>query len=160
MIRNATLADCAAIAGIYNYYIRNTIVTFEEEPVSASEMEARVAGVQTKYPWLVYEENGVVTGYAYASAWKVRAAYRHAAEISVYLDVNHTGKGIGKELYSALLERVKTLPLHTVIGGIALPNEASIRLHETFGFKKVAHFAEVGRKFDRWVDVAYWELVL
>lgn len=160
MIRDATLADSAAIADIYNYYILNTVVTFEEEVVSAAEMKERMAGVQTKYPWLVYEENNIVVGYAYGSAWKVRAAYRHAAEISVYLDVSHTGRGIGAQLYAALLERMKALQLHAVIGGIALPNAASIRLHETLGFRKVAHFTEVGRKFDRWVDVAYWELVL
>jgi phosphinothricin acetyltransferase len=160
MIRNATPSDAVAIKDIYNYYVHNTIVTFEEEPVTAAEMLSRITEMQLNHLWLVYEWQGVVVGYAYAGKWKARSAYKHSVEVSVYLAPDVTGKGIGKRLYTTLLAELKPLGIHAVIGGIALPNDASVRLHETLGFKKVAHFREVGRKFDKWVDVAYWELIL
>jgi len=160
MIRNATTEDSKAIAAIYNHYLLNTVVTFEEEPVSAKEMQQRITDTQEKYRWIVYEENNEVIGYAYAHAWRVRAAYRYSSELSVYLAHGHTGRGIGKKLYSALIDEARKMKLHAVIGGVALPNEASVKLHETLGFKKVAEFQEVGMKFGKWVNVAYWELIL
>lgn len=160
MIRNATIDDCPAISNIYNHYVLNTVVTFEEEPVQPIQMVKRVTEVQGKYVWLVYEQDGQITGYAYASAWKTRAAYRHTVEASVYLDPACTGKGMGKKLYAALLKRLEALNVHTVIGGVALPNEASVRLHEGLGFRPMGHFREVGYKFGKWVDVGYWDIIL
>jgi L-amino acid N-acyltransferase YncA len=160
MIRPATSEDSRAICNIYNHYVLHTVVTFEEISVLVSEMQQRVAEIQNKYSWLVWEEAGMVIGYAYAGPWKTRAAYRHAVEISVYLDPAHTGRGIGRKLYGALINDMRLLKMHAVIGGVALPNDASIKLHESLGFKKIAQFAEVGRKFEKWVDVAYWELIL
>jgi L-amino acid N-acyltransferase YncA len=160
MIRNAVPTDCAAIAEIYNYYVLNTVVTFEETAVTAEEMGHRMADIQSRYTWLVHEEEGKVIGYAYSGPWKARAAYRHASETSVYLAPAHTGKGIGRKLYEQLLVEIMPLNLHAIIGGIALPNEVSIRLHEQLGFKKIAHFHEVGWKLGRWVDVAYWQLTM
>ncbi len=160
MIRNVTKEDLSAICRIYNYYIRHTIVTFEEQEIDVKEMERRVNQVTTKFPWIVYEENGSVIGYAYASSWKERSAYRFAVEGTVYLDNNHTGRGVGIKLYEHLLHALKENNIHYIVGGISLPNEASVGLHEKLGFKKCAHFSEVGRKFDQWIDVGYWEKIL
>ena len=160
MIRNATNADSLAIADIHNHYILNTVVTFEEDTITAAEMQRRITDIEARYLWLVYEENGIVVGYAYAGPWKARSAYRYAVESTVYLHTAHTGKGIGKLLYAKLIEGLKEINIHSVIGGIALPNDASIKLHERLGFKNIGQFIEVGLKFGKWVDVGYWELIL
>jgi phosphinothricin acetyltransferase len=155
-----TAADAAAVCAIYNPYVLETVVTFEEEAVSTAEMARRIGEVTARFPWLVAEEGGAIVGYAYATPWKVRAAYRHSVEVTVYLAPGHTGRGVGTALYRELIELLRKAGVHAVIGGVALPNAASIALHEKLGFKKTAHFLEVGRKLDRWVDVAYWELIL
>lgn len=160
MIRPATAADAPALAAIYNPYIRDTTITFEEEPVTAEEMAARVARVTEAHPWLVWEEDGRVLGYAYSSVWRARPAYRHSTETAIYLAVDQQGKGIGTALYRALLDELRARGFHLVLGGVALPNEASVRLHEKLGFRKVGHMREAGRKFDRWIDVGFWELLL
>ncbi len=161
MICSATNADATAIAALYNHYVVNTSVTFEEEAVAIEEMAQRIADTQAaELPWLVYEENQRILGYAYASKWKSRCAYRYAVESTVYLDKAATGRGLGTTLYTALLAELRKQNLHCVIGGIALPNTASVALHEKFGFQKVAQFKEVGWKFDQWIDVGYWELIL
>lgn len=158
-VRPAVLDDGDAFARIYNPYITGTVVTFEEEPVAGAEMSRRLEAVLERgLPWLVAEEDGAVVGYAYGGVWKERAAYRLSTEAAIYLDGSRTGKGVGSKLYAALLPRLKELGLHSVIGGIALPNAASVALHERFGFRKVGHFAEVGYKLGRWVDVGYWQL--
>ncbi|OFA04450.1 arsinothricin resistance N-acetyltransferase ArsN1 family B [Duganella sp. HH101] len=160
MIRPATPDDAAAIVAIYNHYIATTTISFEEHAVTPEEMAGRIRDVTAGLPWLVYEQDGMVLGYAYATKWRARSAYRFAAETSVYLEFGQGGKGIGKALYKALLEELRVREIHMAIGGIAQPNEASVALHESLGFEKVAHFKQVGRKFDRWIDVGYWELQL
>jgi L-amino acid N-acyltransferase YncA len=160
MIRPAMSQDAAAICAIYNHYIAHSIITFEETSVSADEMAGRIAEISASLPWLVCELDGSIVGYAYASPWKSRCAYRYSVETTVYLAESVTGKGIGSQLYSALLADLRGRSLHSVIGGVALPNAASVALHEKFGFEKVAHFKQVGWKFDRWIDVGYWELML
>jgi phosphinothricin acetyltransferase len=160
-VRSALPEDAPQISEIYNHYIKTSTITFEEEPVSAPEMEARVRDIQSlSYPWLVATDGGDVLGYAYGGKWKVRAAYRYASEITVYVRVGLERSGVGSALYSRLLPALKGIGVHTVIGGVALPNEASVRLHEKFGFEKCAHFKDVGFKFDRWIDVAYWQRTL
>ena len=160
-IRPATAADAACIAAIYNHYIATTTISFEEEPVTAADMAQRIADVgASRLPWLVMFDGDKLIGYAYATKWRVRAAYRFAVESSVYLDPEHAGKGAGTMLYEALLAELRGRGLHVAIGGIAQPNEASVRLHERLGFRKVAHFSEVGMKFGRWIDVGYWQLKL
>ena len=101
-----------------------------------------------------------VVGYAYAGPWRTRAAYRFAVETTVYLDRNRTGHGLGRALYGRLLADLRELGFRCAMGGIALPNDASVALHERMGFVKVAHFREVGFKFNRWIDVAYWQRAL
>jgi phosphinothricin acetyltransferase len=160
-LRDATPEDAGAIAAIYSHYVATTWITFEETPVSAEEMAGRMAEVgAASLPWLVAECEGRVVGYAYATKWKGRCAYRHSVESTVYLDATVTGRGIGKQLMHALLERLRAASKHTVIAGIALPNAASVALHEGLGMRRVATFAEVGFKFGRWIDVAYWQTFL
>lgn len=161
LIRPAFAADAEAIACIYNYYVLNTVITFEEEPVSARTMATRVAEVQdSSLPWLVAELKSKVVGYAYASQWKVRSAYRYSVETTIYLEHGREGRGIGTRLYSGLLPILRARGMHVAIGGTALPNKASIALHEKLGFQHVATFRQVGFKHDKWIDVAYWQLVL
>lgn len=159
-IRKVCLVDADDIAAIYNYYVENTIITFEEVPVSVDEIASRIDNISSQYPYLVYEENGKVIGYAYATQWKSRSAYRYSAENTIYLHPDAKGKGIGSTLFRKFLEETRKTDLHVLIGGIALPNEASVALHEKFGFKKIAQFEEIGFKFGKWVDVGYWELKL
>ena len=160
-IRPAAPFDAARICAIYNHYVTTTTISFEEDPVDEAGMAQRIADVTAAgLPWLVLEVDGAVAGYAYATTWRVRPAYRHSVESSVYLDQACAGRGLGKLLYGALLDVLRARDLHLVIGGIALPNAASAGLHEALGFRKVAHFSEVGKKFGRWVDVGYWELRL
>ena len=136
-------------------------MTFEEEPVSAGEMESRIAKVRSLgLPFLVAETEAEIVGYAYANPFRERAAYRFTAESAVYLAHDKTGLGIGGALYAQLIDILKTKPLHCVMGCIALPNEASVKLHERMGFVKSGHFPEVGFKFENWIDVGYWQLNL
>ncbi len=160
MIRPASPADAEAIALIYDPYVTGTIISFETEPVSAAAMAERIRGAQEAYPWYVREDDGVVLGYAYASKWKERQAYRHAVEVTVYVAPGQARKGIGASLYQVLLADLRRRGFHTALAGIALPNDASVALHERFGFRKAAHLPEVGWKLGRWVDVGYWALVL
>jgi L-amino acid N-acyltransferase YncA len=161
LLRDATADDAPAIAAIYNHYILHSTISFEEEAVSVDAIRQRIADVRAAgLPWLVAVFNGEVAAYAYATKWRVRAAYRFSVESSVYVAPDKPRRGLGKALYQALLARLREADVHLVIGGIALPNDSSVALHENVGFEKVAHFSEVGRKFDRWIDVGYWQLKL
>lgn len=158
-IRAVALSDAERIAAIYHHYVTDTIVTFEEEPVASSDIAARIARVTARHPWIVYEENGRVIGYAYADLWRSRSAYRRSVETTVYVDPHELGRGIGSALYPILLGELRARDVHCAIGAIALPNDASVALHERFGFTKVGQMQDVGRKFDRWIDVGYWQLL-
>ncbi len=160
-IRPCQPGDVAQITEIYNHYITHTTITFEEQPLTVEQMRARIEAYTQLYPWLVAaNDEGQVLGYAYASKWKERAAYRHTAESTIYLRHGCEGQGVGKALYGELLKQIRQQGCHVVLGCIAIPNDASIGLHEHMGFVKVAHFKEVGRKFDNWLDVGYWQLQL
>ena len=161
MIRSATSADAEGIIEIYNHFIIHSHATFELEPIDANEMILRIEKVQSDFslPWIVLEEEGQIVGYAYATQWKAREAYARTTETSIYLHKDHGGKGYGKALYTHLLEELKEMGYHAIIGGMSLPNESSQALHEKLGFKKIAEFKEVGFKFGRWIDVGYWELI-
>lgn len=157
IIRNVKVEDAARLAEIYNHYIRNTVITFEVDELTANDFAARLEGHPKNLPWLVIEADGDVIGYCYAAPWKQRSAYAHSVETSIYLDEKACGNGVGKRAYSHLLSEVSGY--HAIVGGIALPNAASVALHEGLGFQKVAHFPEIGRKFERWIDVGYWQLL-
>ena len=157
-IRDASPADVAAVAAIYNYYIAETTVSYEEELLSATDMQKRVDAVQAGgFPWLVAEQGGQVVGFCYGNRWNGRAAYRYTAEVSVYLDSQYTGQGLGECLYKHLFSVLASQGIKTVIGGVSLPNPASVALHEKMGMQKVAHFSKVGYKFGQWLDVGYWQ---
>jgi len=159
-IHPCTTDDVPAVCSIYNHYIEHTVITFEETPLTSAQMQARVNSYTQFYPWLICEDEDEVVGYAYASKWKERVAYKHTAEVTVYLKHNATQKGYGSALYAELIAQLKTQGCHVLLGCLAIPNDPSTKLHERFGFKQVAHFNEVGRKFNRWIDVGYWQKVL
>lgn len=160
MIRPVRHDDADAIAAIYNHYILHSIITFEEAIVDGNELRKRIDSITQKHPWIVSTENEKVTGYAYCGDWNKRSAYRFTAEVTVYLHPEHTGKGLGTLLYEHLLRHLKEHGYHSAIGGISLPNPASVALHEKLGFKKAAHYKEVGFKFGKWIDVGYWQFVI
>lgn len=160
-IRPATSADAARIVAIYNRYVADTTISFEEQPVPEAEMAGRIRDVaDAGLPWLVAVHEGELVGYAYATRWRARPAYRYSVESTVYLVDGASGRGWGALLYGRLIEGLRAAGLRTVIAGIAQPNARSVALHERLGFRKVAHFADVGYKFDGWVDVGYWQLSL
>mgnify|MGYP001167409988 CR=1 FL=1 len=159
MIRPATAADAQALCDIYNPYIEKTVITFEEVPLAAAAMAQRVADIQAGHMWHVAEEGGRLLGYAYAGPWRPRAAYRYAVETSVYLAEDALGRGVGRALYEVLLDELPRKGFRCAMGGIALPNDASVRLHEAMGFVKVAHFEDVGFKFGQWIPVGYWQRI-
>ncbi len=151
--------DASAVAAIYNHYVTSSIITFEEHPISPAEARRRITTVnEAGLPWLVAESDGAIVGYAYAAGWKPRPAYRHSSEVSVYVAPAHQSKGLGSALYGRLLPELERSGIHVALSGIALPNPASVALHERHGFCKVAQLCEVGFKFGRWIDVGYWQL--
>lgn len=160
MIRRPHPDDAADICRIYNHYIAETTVTFATDPVPPQEMVSLLASASERFPWVVWEDEGRVLGYAAASEWKSRCAYQFSVETTIYLDPGAVGRGIGTRLYRDLLGRVKSAGHHSALGGIALPNPGSVALHEKLGFVKVGHLKEVGWKFERWVDVGYWQKML
>lgn len=160
MIRLAAKYDTPQILEIYRPYIENSSISFETLVPSLAEMETRVECVLVNYPWLVYEETNNILGYAYASKHHERAAYRWSVDVSVYVRQDYIGKGIGKALYTALFALLKRQGYANAYALICLPNEASVGIHEHFGFKKVAHLNKIGYKFGQWHDVGWWELFL
>ena len=160
MIRNVQIEDSQAIADIYNHFVLETIVTFDETTVPASFFKAKIQDITRSYPWFVWIEDETLMGYAYASEWNERSAYHQTVETTIYLGPDFVNLGIGTKLYSALIDSVKSDGAHTVIGGISLPNKGSVALHEKMGYQKVAHYKEVGYKFGRYIDVGYWQKIL
>jgi L-amino acid N-acyltransferase YncA len=158
-IRPVNPNDAAQIADIYNYYIKNTHHTFETEPLSGAEMQARIDEINEKYPFLVAEEDGEILGYTFAAQFKLRQAYAYSAEVSIYVKNEAKQKGIGTKLYLQMFEALAETDVHAIVAGISLPNDASVIFHERLGFTKVAHFREVGYKLGRWIDVGYWEKI-
>lgn len=158
MIRVVRADDAPEITKIYNYYVEQTVITFEEQLVNADEITQRIDNVLSAgHFWLVAELAGKVVGYAYSSPWKTRSAYRFSCEISVYLTNEVKGRGLGTQLLEDLFSLLEKTDINAVIGGITLPNDASVALHEKFGMTKVAHFENVGYKFGQWLDVGYWQ---
>ena len=158
-IRVATRADAAAIAAIYAPIVTDTTISFEELPPDEIEMARRINSQSPRHPWLVAVDSGVI-GYAYASELRSRAAYRWSAESTVYVDGAQRDRGVGSLLYRALLERLKANDFHAVFAGIALPNDASIALHQAQGFEPVGVYREVGFKFGEWIDTSWWQILL
>jgi L-amino acid N-acyltransferase YncA len=156
VVRPATAADAAGVAAIYAPVVAATAISFEEDPPAPDEIGRRMlAG--PRLPWLVADDGGRVAGYAYASAHRGRPAYRWSADCSVYLDPAYRGRGLGRRLYERLIAEVRDLGYRSLFAGIALPNPASVGLHEALGFRPVGVFRDVGYKHGAWRDVGWWQ---
>jgi phosphinothricin acetyltransferase len=161
VIRHAQAAgDAAACAAIYAPFVRDTAVSFEEQPPTAEEFARRIERSSKRYPWLVAEADGAVAGYAYASAHRERAAYRWVAEVAVYIGERHRRQGVGRALYGALFPLLERQGIQAVYAGVTLPNESSVGLHEALGFQPVGVFGRIGWKRGSWHDVGWWQLDL
>lgn len=158
--RLATPDDAPAIAAITNHYIRTTAIHFAYQPVPDAELAATLRADVERYPWLVAAAGTTVLAYAKAGPWRTRTAYQWIAETGIYVDRDHLGQGLGTPLYRRLLAVMTAQGFHAAIGGIALPNPASVALHERLGFRPCGVVPRAGRKFDRWHDVGFWWLAL
>ncbi|SNT17302.1 phosphinothricin acetyltransferase [Sphingomonas laterariae] len=156
-LRAATLDDAEAIAAIYAPYVAETAISFEEEAPGADEMRRRIAAVTTHFAWFVAEQDGQISGYAYADLFRTRPAYRWAAETTVYVAQGQHGLGIGRTLYAALLESLRAQGYVTAIGAVTLPNPASAALHEAMGFTLAGTYRGIGFKHGSWHDVGIWQ---
>jgi phosphinothricin acetyltransferase len=163
IVRPATADDIPRITEIYNHYVESSQATFDIEPVTNEKRMQWLSHYSSSGPHRVFvavDDDGVVCGYASSSPFRERAAYATSIETSVYVDVARARNGIGSMLYDRLFEALKGEDVHRAYAGITLPNEASVALHERFGFKRVGVYTEVGRKFGRYWDVAWFEKAL
>jgi phosphinothricin acetyltransferase len=161
VVRSAIPAqDAAACAEIYAPFVRDSVVSFEEEAPTAAEIEGRIRSTQATHPWLVLEDAGVVVGYAYASPHRTRASYRWAADVTVYIGPSHRGLGVGRQLYTELLDRLRAQRFQVACAGVTLPNDASVGLHRAMGFEPVGVYKRIGWKAGAWHDVIWMELEL
>ncbi|HWE22465.1 MAG TPA: arsinothricin resistance N-acetyltransferase ArsN1 family B [Myxococcales bacterium] len=159
MIRMARQTDAEALADIYRPIVASTPISFELDPPDAAEMERRRKAVVAFAPWLVFEEERVL-GYAYASKHRERAAYQWCVDVSVYVAEDQRRRGVGRALYTSLLELLRLQGFYAAHAGVTLPNGASVALHESFGFRRVATYPAVGFKMGVWYDVGWWQLEL
>jgi L-amino acid N-acyltransferase YncA len=160
VIRCARPDDATAIAEIYAFYVTDTPISLEMAPPTSEQMAERMAHLSPAYPWLVYDIDGAVKGYAYAGAHSDRGGYRWSANASVYVMRGCHRQGIGRALYARLLGILRRQGFHAVFGGITLPNAASVGLHESCGFAPVGVYREAGFKLGAWWDVGWWGRVL
>lgn len=157
-LRAATPDDAAAIAAIYAPYVTESVISFENEPPDARAMADRISAGGDVYPWIVAEDrSGDIAGYAYASAFRPRPAYRYAVETSVYLSQDRIGAGLGKRLYTSLIATLEAQGFAQAVVAITLPNAASVRLHQSLGFVEVGVHRQVGHKLGAWHDVGLWQ---
>lgn len=156
-IRDADEFDAPACAEIYAEYVRDTYVTFEEEPPCAADMAARIAASQREHAWLVAEASGRVLGFAYGSTFKERVAYRFSCEVSIYLAGEATGQGLGRRMYTELLDRLTRLGYRQAISTIAVPHPSSVGLHEAMGFELAGTLRAIGWKHGDWRDVCWYQ---
>ncbi len=159
-IRLVTEADAAAVAAIYRPIVESTTISFETEAPDEAETRRRIAETLTAYPWLVCERDGRIAGYAYATKHRVRSAYRWSVDTSVYVDPKFQRQGIGQRLYRSLFAILTAQGFFNAYAGIALPNPASVALHERVGFRPIGVYKNVGYKLGAWRDVGWWQLAL
>jgi phosphinothricin acetyltransferase len=159
-IRDAVDGDAASIARIYAPFVSSSTVSFEQEAPTEAAIVLRIRASKQSHHWLVALNGAHIIGYAYASPFRTRSAYRTTAEVTVYVDSPFQRMGVGRLLYKELLRRLANDGAHRALAAIALPNPGSIALHRSLGFRHVGTFSEVGRKLDRWVDVSWWEVEL
>ena len=152
--------DAAACLAVYTPYVTGSPISFEEQPPSVEEFAARMRAKMALHPWLVHEEDGRITGFAYGAKHRERAAYRWAADVSVYVDRSRHRAGIGRALYAELLDRLREQGFQVAVAGVTLPNDASVALHRSFGFEPVGTYRRIGWKNGAWHDVAWFQLDL
>ena len=156
-IRAPKPEDAAAVAALYNHYVLHSTASFETEPLGAEQMRSRLESATAR---LVCERERAIVGFGYTHDWKERAAYRHTQEVTVYVAPDSTGLGIGRRLVERLVAECRTTECHALVACITADNDPSRRLFESIGFRRVSQFAQVGRKFGRWLDVVDYELLL
>lgn len=160
-LRKVRLSDAPAICEIYNHYIQHTAITFETVALREAEMRERIKeAMDSDSPYYVAEAEGKIAGYYYLHEWNRKSAYSTTKEVTIYLDKEATGKGLGSQLFHHLLETVDRKTTHVLLSGITLPNDPSVKLHEKFGFQQVSHLKQVGWKLNQWQDVGHWQLIL
>ena len=159
-VRSASMQDAAAIQAIYAPIVERTAISFEDEPPAVEEMARRIVHTLQAYPYLVAEQDGQLLGYAYAGPHRARPAYRHSVDVTAYVAEAARKQGVAKALYGELLAALAGAEYHAAFAGIALPNPASEALHRAAGFELVGIYREVGFKFGRWHDVAWWQRLL
>ncbi|MDP2710386.1 MAG: N-acetyltransferase family protein [Solirubrobacteraceae bacterium] len=152
--------DAAACAAIYGPYVADGAVTFEEVPPTPAQFAALIAQTSARYPWIVLEDDGTIVGYAYATQHRVRAAYRWAVEVGIYVDPARHRAGAGRRLYETLFELLRRQGLRSALAGVTLPNDASVGLHRALGFEHVGTYRDIGWKAGAWRDVSWWQLQL
>lgn len=159
-IRFLKKEDCDQVLEIYAPYILETAISFETEVPSLEEFQDRCLAVASQYPWLVYEEDGKILGYAYGSSHRSRCAYSWSCEVSVYIDQDHHKKGLGKKLYEALFPILKEQGYYNLFAGVTQPNVPSDKIHTRLGFEKIGTYKNIGYKFSEWRDVTWYQLEL
>ena len=159
-VRDFTNPDIAPANALTNHYIQHTAIHFATQPASDAEFREGWLATRDRFSWFAATLDGRFAGYAKAYTWRTRAAYDRTAEVGLYVHPDFHRRGVGRALYSALIADAKSRGFHTLVAGIALPNESSVRLHESCGFTHAGTFREVGRKFDQWHDVGFWQLML
>lgn len=160
IIRDTTPADFAAIAALTNQFILNTTVHFAYHPMTPADFDRAWRESSDRFPWFTVECDGRFAGYAKAGPWRTREAYQWTAEVGIYIEADFRGRGVGAALYTRLLDDLRARGFHSAIGGVTLPNPASVRLHERLGFQPVGVVRQAGHKFGQWLDVGFWQLLL
>ncbi|MDQ2918376.1 MAG: N-acetyltransferase family protein [Verrucomicrobiota bacterium] len=158
--RLATKNDAPAITELLNHYVENSTATFITEPQTVADRMAWFEQRSEKHPAVAVESDGKLIGWGALSPHNLRGGYRHSADVSVYLHPDFQRRGIGRALLSDLIERARTIGYHVLVAGCCAESASSIALHESLGFVRIGTFREIGRKFDRWLDVVYLELLL
>ncbi len=159
-IRPATVADAGRCAEIYAPFVTNSWVSFELDPPNQAEIGRRIEQVLSSHDWLIADIDGEIAGYAYGSPHRTREAYQSSCDVALYVDPKFSRRGIGRSLYGSLLSSLKERGFHSAFAGIALPNEASLGLHQSIGFASVGIYREVGWKMGAWRDVQWLQLLL
>ena len=168
IIREATLDDAEGILKIYDYYIKNTAITFEYTTPTLLEFKERMAATMEHFPYIVIEKDNTIVGYAYAGELKGREAYKYSVELSIYVDRECRGDGIGRKLYDEMEDRLADMGIRNLYACIAYPSDGedeylnydSVKFHEHMGYETVGHFHKCGYKFDRWYDIVWMEKML
>jgi L-amino acid N-acyltransferase YncA len=160
VVRLADRRDAADIAAIYRPFVASTIISFEVDPPDTVQMADRIARTVVRYPWLVVEHEGRIVGYAYATRHRERLAYQWSVDTSAYVHPDYWRKGLGRRLYRSLIPILTAQGFVNAYAGIALPNPASVGLHEAVGFRSVGVYRSVGYKLGAWHDVGWWALRL